>query len=289
MIPGRASLTAQRVAYSRAAHQLLDAPPRVLDDPLAVRILGPEAPQRIRAHTRAYAAPPARFLRAFLVARSRLAEDTLAAAQAHGLRQYVLLGAGLDTFAYRNPWAAALTVFEVDHPATQQWKRGLLAQARIAVPPSVRFVPVDFERDLLAAQLVAAGFRPEAPAWFAWLGVTMYLTREAVSGTLRYIAGLPPGSGVVFDYATPAADQSAVAQLWYRARLLRLKAAGEPWRSCYRPLQLATELGALGLTQREDLGPEELNRRYFAARSDRLRCAGPGRLVWARKAPLTAP
>jgi len=287
VIPGRASRTALRVAYSRAAHQLLDAPPRLLADPVGVPILGPGAPQRIRARAQRFASLPARILRSFLLARSRLAEDTLADMHSHGVRQYVLLGAGLDTFAYRNPWPAALAVFEVDHPATQQWKRSLLAQAAIAVPSSLHFVPLDFERESLATQLHAAAFRRDAPACFAWLGVSMYLSRAAVSDTLHFIAGLPPGSAVVFDYATPPADMSPVARLWYRARLLQLAASGEPWLSFYRPAELATELETLGFTQREDLGPEELNRRYFATRSDGLRCAGPLRLVCART-PLTA-
>lgn len=290
MIRGQRSVSAERVAYSRAAHQLLDAPPRVFDDPLALRILGPNASRRIRARARRFAAARALHLRAFLVARSRLAEEALDAARAAGVRQYVILGAGLDTFAYRNAAPpGALAVFEVDHPATQQWKRTLLASADIAVPPALRFVAVDFERHSLGAQLQAAGLETHAPAWFTWLGVTMYLTPEAVSQTLGYIASLSPGSGVVFDYATPPEDLPLPGQLRY-GLLLHLAALwGEPWRSFHRPAALAAQLRALGFSQHEDLGPTQLNARYFAARSDRLRCAGPGRLVCARTAPLRAP
>ena len=290
MIHGRRSFTAERVAYSRAAHQLLDAPPRVFDDPLAVKILGRDAPQRIRAQAWRFATPAALHLRAFLVARSRLAEEALAAAQARGVRQCVLLGAGLDTGAFRNPAPLeALAVFEVDHPATQQWKRTLLASAGIAVPPALRFVAVDFERQSLGAQLQAAGLRRDAPAWFTWLGVTMYLTRQAVNDTLRYIAGLPLRSGVLFDYATPPADLPLLRRLRYASLLHAAALGGEPWRSFYRPAALAAQLLALGFAPPEDLGSEELNRRYFEGRSDRLRCAGPGRLVCARTAALRAP
>ncbi len=282
MISGRPSLTAQRVAQSRAAHQILDALPHVFDDPLALRILGSGAEHAIRARRRPFAAPPARYLRAFLVARSRLAEEALGAALGRGVSQYVILGAGLDTFAYRNPYpAAALRVFEVDHPATQQWKRALLAQAGIAPPAALTFVPVDFEQQTLGAALDSAGFDRQLPCFFSWLGVTMYLSREAVIGTLAYVARLPAGSGVAFDYAVPPASITPLRRAFYYSRLLRVAAAGEPWRSFFEPLELAGELGTLGLAQREDLGPEELNARLFAARSDGLHTAGPGRLMHA--------
>lgn len=290
MIGGGRSLSAERVAYSRAAHQLLDAPPRVFDDPLAVRILGPHAGARIRARARRFAAARALHLRAFLVARSRLAEEALAAARARGVRQYVILGAGLDTFAYRNAAPpAALAVFEVDHPATQQWKRRLLASADIAVPPALRFVAVDFERDSLGAALQAAGLSSQAPTWFTWLGVSMYLTPEAVSETLGYIAGLAPGSGVVFDYAMPPQELPLPRQLRYGMLLHLAALGGEPWRCFFRPPALAAQLRSCGFSQHDDLGSAELNDRYFASRSDRLRCAGPGRLVCARTAALRAP
>jgi methyltransferase (TIGR00027 family) len=284
LITGRPSLTARRVAESRAAHQLLDATPHVLEDPLAVRILGARAADGIRARRSAFAAPPARFLRAFLVARSRLAEDTLAAAMQQGVRQYVLLGAGLDTFAYRNPYApAALSVFEVDHPATQEWKRSLLAHAGIELPPSLTLVPLDFERQTLAATLPAAGVRPDAPVFFSWLGVSMYLTRAALGTTLAFIAGCPPGSGVVFDYAVPPAALPLLRRGFYYSRLLRVAAAGEPWRSLLTAQETAMELARVGFTRCRDFGPEELNRLYFAGRPDQLRIAGPGRLVSAAR------
>jgi methyltransferase (TIGR00027 family) len=283
VIGGRPSLTARRVAESRAAHQLLDAAPRVLEDPLALRILGDAAVQSIRARRARFDSAPARFLRAFLVARSRIAEDTLGAAVARGVRQYVILGAGLDTFAYRSPYPPAeLAVFEVDHPDTQRWKRALLERAGITQPSSLTWVPVDFERQTLAAALQQAGLQAAAPAFFSWLGVTMYLTRAAVRTTLDYVAARSPGSAIVFDYAVPPSALPPLRRAFYYSRLLRVAAAGEPWRCFFEPHELARELAALGFCHCSDLGAPELNQLLFAKRTDQLRVAGPARLLCAR-------
>src|ERR1700733_996414 len=169
MQKGKFSRTAQRVAIRRAAHQLLDEP-KVLDDPLALRIIGSEAAAELRSNPKEHHAF-SRAFRAFMAARSRFAEDELAGAVARGVRQYVVLGAGLDTFAYRNPHAG-LRVFEVDHPATQEWKRERLRAANISVPSSLTFVPIDFERKTLDVGLEQRGFDANAPAFFSWLGVT---------------------------------------------------------------------------------------------------------------------
>jgi methyltransferase (TIGR00027 family) len=270
------------VAVSRAAHLLLDEP-RVLEDPIALAIVGAAAVAAIRTAPLRYRVRPARYLRAFLVARSRVAEEALAQAVRGGVRQYVVLGAGLDTFAYRNPYRAeGLTVFEVDHPATQAWKRGQLEAAGIAVPASLRFVSVDFETQQLGERLAAAGLRADERAFFSWLGVSMYLTRAAIGATLGYVAGLPRGSGIVFDYAMPPAGLSPVRRLVVRALLKRVAAAGEPWKTFFEPRALAAQLRALGLTELEDLGCEDLNARFFGARSDGLRTGALGRVMCAR-------
>jgi methyltransferase (TIGR00027 family) len=280
-VKDRPSLTAWRVALSRAAHQILDRPP-VLDDPVALAIVGERGVARIRALALRYQLPPSRYLRAFLAARSRVAEEALADSVRRGLRQYVVLGAGLDTFAYRNPYPAAeLRVFEVDHPATQAWKRRRLAAASLAPPESLTFVPADFESQSLPAQLESAGFHAGEPAFFSWLGVTMYLTRAAVLGTLGYIAALPQRSGVVFDYAVPPATLNPMRRVLVRAVMSRVAAAGEPWKSFFDPRELAAELRALGFRQLEDLGPDELNARFFRERADGLRVGGLGRLMSA--------
>lgn len=275
------SLTAWRVALSRAAHQLLDRPP-VLEDPVALAIVGARGVAEIRAAALRYQLPASRHLRAFLVARSRLAEQALAAAVGGGVRQYVVLGAGLDTFAYRNPYPASqLRVFEVDHPATQAWKRSQLAAAGLALPESLTFVPVDFESETLPARLASAGFRAGEPAFLSWLGVTMYLTRGTVLGVLGYLARLPEGSGVVFDYAVPPAMLTLVRRVVLHAVMRRVAAAGEPWKSFFEPRELALELGSLGFRQLEDLGPAELNARFFGDRFDGLRVGGLGRVMRA--------
>ena len=178
MIDGRRSGTAERVAIRRASHALCDRPV-IFEDPLAMRILSEEGVAQARteaADTEQH--PWLRGLRMFLAVRSRFAEEELAQAVAQGVRQFVVLGAGLDTFAYRNPFPN-LHVFEVDHPDTQAWKRERLQHAEIAIPHSMQFAPVDFERDTLAHGLEAAGFRSSEPAFFSWLGVVPYLTRDA--------------------------------------------------------------------------------------------------------------
>ena len=271
MEEGVPSRTAYGVALRRAAHQLLDRP-LVLEDPVALAIVGPRGLEAIRARAGRFQGPGGRGLRASLVARSRCAEDALARVVAEGTRQYVVLGAGLDTFACRNPHAAAgLRVFEADHPATQAWKRRLLEQAAIQIPPELTFVPVDFERQSLPDALGAAGFEPREPAFCSWLGVTMYLSREAVLHTLAFVASLAPGSGIAFDYTVPPGSLPFLERLRNHALRSRVARAGEPWRTDFEPADLHRELGALGFTRIEDLAGPELNARYFADRADGLK------------------
>jgi methyltransferase (TIGR00027 family) len=265
----------------RAAHQSLDDP-RVLDDPVALEIVGPTAARSIDSDRARYQSRFARSLRAFLVARSRCAEDALASAVAAGVRQYVVLGAGLDTFAYRHPYPAeSLRVFEVDHPATQEWKRGLLADAAIATPATLTFVSVDFETQSLSERLRESGFRDDAAAFFSWLGVTMYLTGDAITSTLGFVGARPPGSGIAFDYMTPPRDLPFIRRMWFYLLARRVAAAGEPWRTWFRPADLARELGRLGFTKLEDLGPDEMNQRYFAGRMERFGGRSVARMMTA--------
>jgi len=269
-----ASRTALRVAARRAAHQILDRPP-VFEDPLALAVAGTET-----AATEA--SSPS--LRAFLAARSRFAEDELARAVARGVRQYVVLGAGLDTFAYRNPHAAlGLRVFEVDHAATQEWKRGRLRAAGIEIPAETVFVAVNFERQSLADALPSAGLRAGEPAFFSWLGVVPYLTEGAFLATMSFIAGLPPASGVVFDYAVARHALSAREQLALEALASRVAAAGEPFQLFFEPAALAAQVRQLGFRHLEDLDAAEINSRYFRGRADRLSIRGrAGHLLCAR-------
>jgi len=277
------SRTAYRVAIRRAAHQVLDRPP-VFVDPVALRIVRREDADRI--HTdRAWADGHriARYLRAFVAARSRFAEDELGAAVARGVRQYVVLGAGLDTFAYRNPYAG-VRVFEVDHPATQAWKRDRLSEGGIDPPSNLTFVAADFEAQTVSSELETAGFNSTAPAFFSWLGVTTYLSHESIRSMLQFVAEtVTAAGGIAFDYGTNPAALPLLARLAFEAMSQRVRAAGEPWQTFFDPLALAEELRAVGLTEIRDLDPDAINATYFTGRSDGLQVGSLGHLVVARR------
>jgi methyltransferase (TIGR00027 family) len=283
MLEARPSKTALRVAMHRAAHQVFDHP-TVLDDPLALAIIGPKAAAELRSAETRYGEQLARNLRAFIAVRSRYAEDELAAAVARGVKQCVILGAGLDTFAYRNPYPeSVLRVFEVDYPATQEWKRQQLIAESISIPESVTFAPVDFERETLSEGLQSAGFDPAVATFFSWLGVTMYLTEDAVMSTFSFIGSTPAGGGVVFDYTVSPVSLNATARTAFDAISRRVAAAGEPFRTFFDPAALSERLRQIGFRAVEDLGAEEVNSRYFKDRADGLRIGGSlGRLVSAQ-------
>jgi methyltransferase (TIGR00027 family) len=271
MQEGKFSRTAHRVAIRRAAHQLLDHP-RVLDDPLALRIIGSEAAETLRSDPKEDHAF-SRAFRAFMAARSRYAEDELARAVEQGMTQYVVLGAGLDTFACRNPHPG-LRVFEVDHPATQAWKREQLHAASIVIPASLTFVPIDFEQQTLATGLEQSGFNASSAAFFSWLGVTPYLTREACMTTLSYIAKMPTDSGVVFDFAVDPKLLNAGQRQALDALSKRVARYGEPFQLFFDPPKLQDELKAVGFHRTEFLQGKELNARYFKDRNDGLLVRG---------------
>ena len=268
------SRTAYRVALRRASHQILDDP-KVLNDPCAIPILGVQAAAELRTNPRKFQDLASRNIRAFVVARSRFAEDELAHAVERGAVQYVILGAGLDTFAYRNPFPETdLRVFEVDYPATQEWKRRQLLEAKIKIPASVTFVPVDFERETLRDCLLSSGFDAHKPTFFSWLGVTMYLTEEAVMATLEFIASTATGGGVVFDYSVPRSSLGLIGRLAFDALSHRVAAAGEPFRTFFDPRALAERMTRMGFRSVESLDAEEINARYFRERADGLHVGG---------------
>lgn len=275
------SLTAQGAALHRAAHQIVDVP-QVFADPLALRIIGPEAEAEIRAGRDRHAQKGASRLRAFLAVRSRYTEDCFAQAANEGVGQYVVLGAGLDTFAYRAP-RPGLRIFEVDHPATQGWKRERLKSAAIPIPETLSYAPVDFERETLDDGLTRAGFDFAKPAFFAWLGVVPYLTRDAIMATLGFVARrLKPRSEILFDYAEPmegrgVANAQALAELSKRVALI-----GEPLRSFFTPDEWQRDLHALGFSTVEDMDAQALNARYFSQREDGLALGGTAHIMRAR-------
>jgi methyltransferase (TIGR00027 family) len=268
---GQPSRTALGAAAYRAVHQTLEGGV-IFRDPYAVRILDDET----RAGLDDMAADLSlRPMRLMIAARSRFSEAALAACVARCVRQVVVLGAGLDTFALRNPHAGVgVRVFEVDYPATQDWKRERLEQADLAVPDTLTFAPVDFERQSLADGLAAAGFRADRPAFFQWLGVVPYLTREAISQTLDFIAAVPE-SEVVFDYGEPFENYSEERRASVMAVAERAAARGEPWLSQFDPAEMSDMLRKAGFAVIEDLGMAALGERFYGVLKKHVR-VGPG-------------
>lgn len=257
------SRTALVTAYARAYHQIADRP-TILTDPVVAPLLGATSDELT-----ALGSPTADRLgavvgdlgrRLFFAARARFAEDSIARAVATGTRQVVILGAGLDTFAYRNP-RPDVRVFEVDHPATQAWKRDRLLAAGIDCPATLTFVPMDFETDDLATKLEANAFARTAPAIFLWMGVVFYLTRDAARSTLEYIAGQASPIEVVFDYLQSATTDEERAHL--RARSDRLASSGEPFVSYFTPDGVARELRGLGFTEIDDRAAKDVIALYL--------------------------
>src|SRR5579864_8339740 len=229
------SRTALMIARQRAAHQVLDHG-SILEDPFAMKILREDEKDVLQFANKH---PLASIGRLITAARSRIAEDALSRAVESGIRQIVILGAGLDTFALRNPRTAQqILIYEVDHPATQAWKRQLLDEAQIALPPWLVFVPVDFERDDLGENLVAAGFRQNSPAFFTWLGVVPYLTQDAIGRTLDYMSSIQ-NSEVVFDYMEPPEAFSEELRQLEKTRTEQLKKIGERSDRRFEPAGMA--------------------------------------------------
>lgn len=268
-----ASKTAIAVLTLRAVHQLLDGEPKVLTDPIAARLLTDQE--------RALLAEPARFntglplsLRAHVVARSRYAEDCLEAACARGIEQLVVLGAGLDSFAFRQPaWAHALRIFEVDHPASQAAKQARVAAAGLSAPANLTWAPIDFERTSLAEGLARVGFRADKPAFLTCLGVLVYLTNEAVDDLFRFVVSLPRGTEIAFTISGNYQESAGSSQLASAAG-----AMGEPWLSVLTAEQVVPKLRALGFSEASVMSEEAIAARYFQGRHDALKAPPHARI-----------
>ncbi|MGA2851656.1 MAG: class I SAM-dependent methyltransferase [Terracidiphilus sp.] len=244
------------IARQRAAHQVLDHG-SILHDPFAMKILGEEEKDVLQFANKH---PVASIGRLFTAARSRIAEDALSRAVERGVRQIVILGAGLDTFALRNPHGG-LDIYEVDHPVTQAGKRQRLAEAQIALPPWLTFVPVDFERDDVGEMLAGAGFEQNAPAFFTWLGVVPYLTEDAISGTLDFVTSIQ-NSEVVFDYMEPAEGFSDELRQIEKARAEQLERMGERSATRFEPAGMAAILRSHGFRDLEDIDFQQIAARF---------------------------
>lgn len=270
---GQPSFTALMAAAARAAHLVVDGEPVIFADTLALALLGERAQELLSYHTSHGTHPVLAGARAQVTCRSRYTEDALARAAGSGVTQYVILGAGLDSFAYRSGGLAGgrrVRVFEVDHPATQDWKRRALAHARVTVPAGVTFVPADLATDALPGLLAAAGFDSSAPALVSWLGVTMYLTQPAVSQTLAELGTLAPGTELITDYMLPAGLRDQDGQSFADQVAPIAAQHGEPWLTCPTPDEMSAQLTAHGFGQVRHISQQDSISPQLWARPDTL-------------------
>jgi methyltransferase (TIGR00027 family) len=268
------------VAWLNAAHQVIDSSPRILDDPVIVRIVGATV-EAIADRRERFQAPWAREVRAHVVVRTRFAEQRLEEAVGRGVRQYVILGAGFETFAYRRPaWATDLRVFEVDQPGTQAVKRQRLIAAGVSVPHNLTYVPIEFETESLRDALHRGGVQLDQPAFFAWLGVTMYLTEPAIDAVLRTVVALPPSTEIAFTFAQPPQPESDGRRGPSPAE--RAAEVGEPWVTFFEPDALERKLSTLGFLTVRFLAPPEASALYFQNRADNLPAPTRTSIVTAR-------
>ena len=267
------SVTAEGVTIQRALHQTLDAAPKILDDPIAPLLvdLASATNQANLAAIESITRPVKSPFRAVFIMRSRYAEDCLSESLVRGVRQYVILGAGLDTFAYRQPaWSDALRIYEVDHPASQEWKRERLEEAKVSIPGNLIFAPIDFEITSLREGLTNARFDSRTPSFFSLLGVSQYLTAEALDSIFGFVQAQPQGSELVFEFIVPddlmAGNEAGV----FRAIASFAADRGEPWLTRLRPEELKSKLSAFGFSQVYHLSPQAAHERYFKGRGDDL-------------------
>jgi methyltransferase (TIGR00027 family) len=244
----------------RAAHQLLEAKPLLFDDPVALPLLGPEALKNIQDTVKHYQTPEVLALRTRIILRSRFTEDRLAAAVSRGIRQYIILGAGFDTFALRQPsWAKGLNIVEVDHAGTQTLKRSYIDAAKLTIPENVSFADINFEHESLHEGLRRYNVSMDKPVFFSWLGVMMYLKEDAIDAVLHSVAMFPAGSEIVLTFVRPPGDvPSIIAQ--------SVTNLGEPWLSHFEPDEIEEILYSAGFSKVQFLTPAEAETRYFRSR-----------------------
>ncbi|WP_266158168.1 class I SAM-dependent methyltransferase [Dyella silvatica] len=265
-----ADSTAVRVALWRAMHAQVDAPPHVIEDEIGLQLAAPDEGWRQRPDMDAQATSG---FRAGIVARARFIEDLVAEQNSHGVDQYVILGAGLDTFVQRRPEIAAkLRVFEIDQPGTQAWKRQRLIELGFGIPERLQLVPVDFEAgESWLERLVAAGFNASRPALVASAGVSMYLTREAIAATLRQIATLAQGSTLAMTFLLPAELAPSSERSQQQAVEKSARASGTPFLSFFSPPDMLELARQAGFRQSRHVSSADLAQRYFSHRTDGLR------------------
>ncbi len=298
MEEGKPSTTALICAMVRAAHLLWDQPPRIFEDTLAQQLAGCGSEAALKAQIDQLDAEIARTtnpdfaltlrrsITNAVVTRSRYVEDEVDEAVSRGVSQYVILGAGLDSFAYRrSELAQVLQIFEVDLPATQAWKRARLRAAGLELPANLSLVPVDFERESLIDNLQMSGYRTDAPGLFSWLGVTMYLSTDAIFGTLQAVAALAPGTEIIFEYNVPKDLVDEETQKILAAATTATQARGESQGTSFEPASLAEQVRKIGFAEVTDFVPDEAEARYFRDRTDGLRPQRLNHYMRARVGP----
>jgi methyltransferase (TIGR00027 family) len=273
--------TALATAAARAAHPIVDRDPWIFEDRLASVLLDDLADDLLALHYDAGTAEVLASLRVAITTRSRNTEDCLTDAVRRGIGQCVLFGAGLNSFAYRSPLARQLRVFEVDQPATQTWKRERLAAAAIPVANQVRFVAVDFRLDSLSKLLLGMRFDPSRPAFVSWLGVTQYLTDEAIAVTLDVIGGFCSGTELAMEYLLPAEMRDEAGQALADFFMPQAAAFGEPWLTFLTPVDVSGLLAARGIAVLDDVGRSDQIDPLLWERSDGLRPHELGRMTRA--------
>lgn len=268
--PAAAESTAVRVALWRAMHVAVDPPPHVLEDEIGLQLVAPEDGWRGRPDMEPRFTSP---FRASIIARARFIEDLLVEQVGHGISQYVILGAGLDTFAQRRPEIASrLHVFEVDRPGPQAWKRQRLIDLGFGIPAWLRLVPVDFEAgDSWWQRLTAAGFDAGRPAVVASTGVSMYLTKDAIMATLRHVATLAPGSTFAMTFMLPLELADPEIRPGLQLAEKGARASGTPFISFFTPAEMLALADKAGFRDVHHVSAAALAQRYFADRTDGLR------------------
>jgi methyltransferase (TIGR00027 family) len=275
--------TATMAAICRAAHQILDDGPKMLDDPIATKFLSEETLAALRARDPMLMAVANPFTRLHFCLRSRVAEDCMQRAAAHSVEQFIVLGAGLDSFAYRQPiWAQSCKIVEVDHPKAQRQKTGLVKSRGLGPPENVSYLPIDFTAELLTDRLKQAGMEATRPLFVSWLGVSQYLPVDAVANVLGALGAWPSGCGLVMTYAL--ADWSSLEPA-VRAGAERAKeqavSVGEPWLSSFSEQEIAALLRSVGFAALKPFTAAELQSVYFKADHAIKASAGPSRIIGA--------
>ena len=281
MLTGQPSRTLLGPAIWRAAHQLLDAP-LIFEDPIAVGLVPEASEEVIRSRATEHQTKESVLLRSLFALRSRFAEDRLRKAAARGVHQYVIVGAGLDTFPWRQPaYARGMAIFLVDHQSSLTWTQTRFLERGLSTPSNLTFVPLDLDQDNVESTLATHGFNRDASAFLSVLGVTQYLERSSVESLLRVVASFGPGSEIVFTFVPQDDDLNGLDREFATASANRTARLGEPWKTRLAATELAMVLRRIGFVDIVHLTPALAEQTYFRGRQDELRAPSWEQLIAA--------